>query len=153
MVSSVVLLGLITITLCDFAHLDYLEYTPRNQEKAVGDQVWLSHGHASSQRLGCSYTPCEAARRNIIGVLHLRGGASHSKLPSCYPLHGEGDTEGRDVGSREDPFSVASVSAAPPSAVGEIERMYMEVLRDNPKEIVVRMPLCCFVALLTLTSQ
>ena len=93
----------------------------------------------------------EAARRHTLELLHLRGGAcssTHSKAQSCYPLHGEGDTEGREIGSRADPYSVASISAAPPSAVGEIERIYMEVLRDNPKDIAVSLSIrsfCCII--------
>lgn len=73
-------------------------------------------------------------------ILHLRGGSAASRLmeQSCYPLHGEGDTEGRSIGSPDDPYSVAAISAAPPKAVPEIERMYLEVLRTDPTDIVVR---------------
>jgi hypothetical protein len=119
-------------TLCDVARLDNLDHII-NQGKVVGavpNQVWPSHEH----------TRCfDDAQKHTLRLLHLRGGVSHPKSQSCYPLHGEGDTEGREIGSRADPYSVASVSAAPPSAVGEIERVYMEVLRDNPKDIAVRL--------------
>ena len=77
-------------------------------------------------------------------LLRLRGGstsgsaAARLKEKSCYPLHGEGDTEGREVGSMEDPYSVAAVSAGPAKAVEEIERLYLETLREDPNDIVVR---------------
>jgi hypothetical protein len=140
--------------LCDFAHSDNFDHTVLKNEKAAGgvavpNQVLPSHEHASSQYKGCrcgNTAFCEAALRHTKGLMSLRGGVSHSKTQSCYPLHGEGDTEGREIGSRADPYSVASVSAAPPSAVGEIERIYMEVLRDNPNDIAVRISIHCFVA-------
>jgi hypothetical protein len=145
------ILWLIVLNQCAYAHSDHLNHASQNQEKAIGapNQVWPSHEHASSQSRRCSdYPKLSEAQRHAIGLLHLRGGVSHSKSQSCYPLHGEGDTEGREIGSRADPYSVASVSAAPPAAVGEIERIFMEVLRDNPKEISVRMLILYFVAFL-----
>jgi hypothetical protein len=147
---------LIILTLCDFAHLEFLENScqikeiglecNRNKENAVGavsKQIWPSHDERGSQSSGCGGNTAflKAARKISMRCFHLRGGdagAYRPKSQSCYPLHGEGDTEGRDIGTRADPYSVASVSAAPPSAIGEIERIYMEVLRDNPKDIVVR---------------
>ncbi len=141
---------LIILTLFHFVRLERPDYTLRSKEiaaAAMPNHVWPSHEYASSQNNERSGNLAffEAARRHTLKLLHLRGGASgssHSKVQSCYPLHGEGDTEGREIGSRADPYSVASVSAAPPSAIGEIERIYMEVLRENPKDIAVCISPC-----------
>jgi hypothetical protein len=78
-------------------------------------------------------------------VSPIRGGSAASRLmaQSSYSLHGEGDTEGREIGSTDDPYSVASISASPPKAAAEIERMYLEVLHVKPDDIVVRNTCIC----------
>lgn len=55
---------------------------------------------------------------------------------SCYPLHGEGDTEGDEVGEQDDPYSVAHVAAKPMGpAADPVEQSFVEMLQEEPDDL------------------